>query len=263
MSDFDYIIMGGAGLVGNSFVKHLEKKGANVLSLTSRNFEDYCKKKISTNFFINANGNSFKFKANKDPFWDFDKSVLSMLQSLKSFKSQKYVFFSSIDVYSDTENPKNNHEEMVINSTSIDYYGSNKYFAESILKKYHEKFLIFRLGSVVSPVSKKGPLYDLSKKNLYIDQDSYLSLIDIKNIHKAYFELEALGISREIYNLTGTGNVSVKSIIKKYDIPVQSNSSAEFLKTHNYNISNKKLSKIVPLDTSLEISNNFFNSVTL
>ena len=55
----------------------------------------------------------------------------------------------------------------------------------------------------------------------------------------------------------------VKSIIKKYDIPVQSNSSAEFLKTHNYNISNKKLSKIVPLDTSLEISNNFFNSVTL
>lgn len=261
MNNFDYIVMGGSGLVGSSFVENLINKGAKVLSLNSANFEKYCNMNITTNCFINANGNSYRFKANQDPFWDFDKSVYSLLKSLRFFKSKKYIFFSSIDVYHDKSNPNNNCESSSIKIDELDFYGTNKYLAESILRKYHSEYLILRLGSVVSPLSKKGPFYDLSQGKLFINPNSFLSVIDIENIHKAFFKLETSSASKEIYNLTGSGNVSVDEIIAKYSIKFNSATNLNNLKSFSYNVSNKKISKLVNIETSPEIADSFFNPI--
>lgn len=251
--------MGGSGLVGNSFVNELNKRGAKVLSLTSQNFDLYSSKKISTNYFVNANGNSYRFKANKDPLWDFEKSVYSLAKSLKYFKSQKYIFFSSIDVYSDKSNPLNNHEDIIIDPTRLDHYGNNKFTAENILKQYHQNYLILRLGSVVSNISQKGPFYDLSQNKLYINKKSYLSVIDIENIHKAFFALQDKEISNEIFNLTCSGNVFVKDIIEKYQLNITKNSASNNADVYEYNVSNKKISKILKIQSSIDVAEKYFN----
>ena len=87
MHTYDYIVMGGSGLIGSTIVDALKEKGSKVLSLNSDNFNFYCKENISTNLFINANGNSYRFKANKDPFWDYDKSVNSLINSCLLYTS--------------------------------------------------------------------------------------------------------------------------------------------------------------------------------
>ena len=258
---YDYVVMGASGLLGKSFLTSLKDSGAKVLALTSANFYEYSEKNVSCKYFINANGNSYRFKANNKPFWDFDKSVYSLLESLKSFKSQKYIYFSSIDVYFDKSNPLNNHEETIINPTELDYYGNNKYIAECILKKYHSNFLIFRLGSVVSPLAKKGSFYDLSQNKIHINEHSYLSIVDIENIHKAFFTLEKNNESNQVFNLTSSGNIYIKNIIDKFKIviPPEINSSSMQLVTNN--ISNKKISAIVDIDSSLEIAERYFNCI--
>lgn len=259
--DYDYIVMGGTGLVGSSFVSELSSSGAKVLSLTSQNFDLYCSKNISSKFFINANGNSYRYKANKNPFWDFDKSVYSLIKSLKCFTSEKYIYFSSVDVYDDKRSPDNNQESAIINPRGLDYYGYNKFVAENILEKYHENCLVLRLGSVVSALAKKGPFYDLSQNQLYIDKNSKLSVIDIENIHKAFFVLERNNLSNQTFNLTGTGSVSIKHVVEKYNIDVAFRGSSETAGLSSYDISTKKLSEIVELESSIEIADKFFKSI--
>lgn len=251
--------MGGLGLVGSSFVEKLGDRGFDVLSLTSQNFNDYKSKGISTKVFINANGNNFRFKANDDPLWDFDKSVYSLLDSLKSFQSEKYIFFSSIDVYSDKSNPLNNREDAFLDISNLDFYGSNKVFAEMLLQKYHPKWLIFRLGSVVSPMAKKGPFYDLNQNKLFIDFDSTLSIVDIENIHRAFFAVEKKEKFNEIFNLTGSGNVQVRDLIKKYKIDIDLSNYSGSNELHSYEISNNKLAELVRIESASKISKRYFN----
>lgn len=261
MHTYDYIVMGGSGLIGSTIVDALKEKGSKVLSLNSDNFNFYCKENISTNLFINANGNSYRFKANKDPFWDYDKSVNSLINSIKYFKSNKYVYFSSVDVYNNKNDPLNNTEDTLIDYTKLDFYGANKFHAETFLRKYHSEYLILRLGSVISHKSKKGPFYDLSQNKLFINKNSFLSVIDIKNIHNALFSLEARSISREIFNLTGTGNISLNEIIDKYKILVKPENYSNSYDTYQNNISNNKISDFVNIDSSTVIAERYFNAI--
>lgn len=259
MKYYDYVVMGGAGLVGSSFIRELKSRGLKVLSLTSRNFYEYKSKNISTKVFINANGNNFRFKANKKPFWDFDKSVYSLLESLRGFNTEKYIYFSSIDVYNDKSNPFNNQEDTVIDLSKLDYYAFHKALAESLLKKYHSDWLIFRLGTVVSANAKKGPFYDLNQKRLFIDQDSTLSIIDIENIHLAVSAIEKNNISNEIFNLTGTGNVKIKDLIEKYNISIELKNDTDGNDFYAYEISNTKIKTFADIDSAITISERYFN----
>ena len=258
MDKYDYIIMGSSGLIGSSFVKKYSSLGKNVLSINSENFSEYCNKNICSKYFINANGNSYKFKANNNPDWDYEKSVESLIDSVKYFKSDKYIFFSSIDVYSDKTDPNNNNETACLNPKDVETYGSHKLIAEEYLKENHNDFLIFRLGSVVSINSKKGALYDIAMNKTFINPCSKLSFIDLKNIHVAFETIIKLKKSNEIFNLTGSGNVSLKSLIDKFDISLSKLTSDAAKNKPVINISTDKILDFCKLDNASKIAENYF-----
>ena len=258
MDKYDYIVMGSKGLIGSSFVKKYTALGKTVLSIDSKNFKDYCKQNIQSKYFINANGNSYKFKANKNPEWDYEKSVKSLIDSIRHFKSDKYIFFSSIDVYPNKSNPNENNEEVDINSDHLEPYGLNKLRAENYLKENHNNFLIYRLGSVASTRSIKGALYDLTSKKTYLNPDSKLSFIDLKNIHLAFDKVNQSDLSNEVFNLTGVGNVLLKHLIDKFDISLSKLNSSLLHNKLIINISTDKILNICKLEESRAIAENYF-----
>lgn len=80
MSDAPYIVLGGTGLIGSAVCEYLQSRGKPVISVNSRNYKDYIG--MHTKVLINCNGNSFRYRANQDPCWDFEVSVTSVERSL-------------------------------------------------------------------------------------------------------------------------------------------------------------------------------------
>ena len=87
----------------------------------------------------------------------YDKSVNSLINSIKKYLNQirASAYFSSVDVYNNKNDPLNNTEDTLIDYTKLDFYGANKFHAETFLRKYHSEYLILRLGSVISYISQK------------------------------------------------------------------------------------------------------------
>ena len=71
-------IIGGKGLTGSAFVKKLERKNIEFKIIQRENKEEFFGKDCDVLIF--ANGNAVKYKANEDPFFDFQASVSSIAE---------------------------------------------------------------------------------------------------------------------------------------------------------------------------------------
>jgi nucleoside-diphosphate-sugar epimerase len=194
-------IIGANGFIGNALVETL-KSQYTVESIIKENYHLF--KNINFDIIINANGNSHKHWANKNPVKDFKKSVESVYKSLYDFKYKKYIYISSIDV----ENIKTT-------------YGFNKYLAEEIVKSICYDFSIIRLPAVIGKRSTKGIIYDIMNNNkIYLTKDSTLMLIDIDEFTiklKEYIEQNKL---RKLEKFYPSNNISIDEISKILNIPV-------------------------------------------
>jgi len=160
-------ILGGKGFVGSELAKALEKD-YKVVVIDRENYKLHLEEHFS--IFINANGNSRKYWAEENPKDDFQASVVSVYNTLKDFRFDKYIYISSIDVY---------HPETV--------YSRNKILAEEVLQTNLKptEILILRLGAVIGKEMKKGALYDaINSGKLYVTKDSELQFINIEEIKK-------------------------------------------------------------------------------
>lgn len=248
MSDVNYIVIGANGLVGKSIVKWLIKNNKDVLSINRSNYDELIGSKCS--ILINANGNSYRYKANNDPFWDFKESFLSVQKSIKDFKFDKYVYISTVDTYNYLDNLDKNHEKTIIKPEKLDYYGFHKWLSEKLIKKYCDKYLIMRMGTIIGNDMKKGPIHDIINQNpLNMSLDSNLTFINVENIPIILSKLLSLDLKNQIYNVTGLGYIKIneiKSVLHK--IYVNKNS-----KTYSYNINIDKLRSIINMPTSKEV----------
>jgi nucleoside-diphosphate-sugar epimerase len=188
MKKYDVIVLGGNGFLGSEFVKFLNEKKLKVLSLNSKNYKLF--KGSFAKLIINANGNTYRYKANRNPMWDFKKSFLSVCKSVHDFKYNFYIFISSVDVYDNKNNKKKNSEKSYINHLKLDYYAYHKWIAERYIEKYTKNYLIFRLGTIIGPKMKKGPFYDIIKNNsLYMSMDSKLAIISKSKVVNLIFKI--------------------------------------------------------------------------
>lgn len=154
-------VLGGAGFLGREIVRVLEKKH-NVSAITKYNYDFYKYKHFD--IIINANGNSKKHLAEKDPVWDFAASVLSVYKTLFDFEFKRYIYISSID----------SHSENI--------YGFHKGLAEQIIVEhaYNKNFeySIIRCASIIGKDMTKGVVYDILRDiPLRITADSRMYFI--------------------------------------------------------------------------------------
>ena len=246
MKNYDYIILGGDGFLGSEIVNYLLNKKKNVLSINSKNYKFL--KGSTTKILINANGNTFRFKANKNPSWDFKKSFLSVTKSINDFRFEKYIYISSVDVYDNKNNSNKNSENSFINPSNLDYYAYHKWLSERYIEKYTSSYLIFRLGTLIGPNMKKGPFYDiLNNKSLFMSLNSKLTLISKKNAVRLIFKIMNLKKSNEIFNITSLDSFKLINLKDKFgELKIKDN------KEYNYNINVNKIKKYCKVPNSTE-----------
>jgi nucleoside-diphosphate-sugar epimerase len=255
VSKRSFIVIGGTGLIGSAVVSHLRELGADVLALDSKNYAEAVGQ--TADVLVNCNGNTYRFRANQDPMWDFQASVASVERSLLDFRVGLYIYISTIDVYDVLNDPARNREDAPIDLKELDTYGFHKWIAERIVDKFAPRAVIFRCGTAIGPGLKKGPLFDLlNGRPLFMSLESTLSLIETRMVAEAVRVIVDEWPSHAIINLTGTGPAKLAELAAAADAPVRVAPGAE-LKVHCYHINNSRLRTMIPVPSSLEAGQRF------
>lgn len=184
---------------------------------------------------INADGNSSKILADKDPIKDFDMNVNSSLRFLKGFNYVSYIHISTSEVYNDVSNHELTKESAEIDVSQLSNYGVSKLCSEALVKHYAREWIILRLGGMVGKNMKKGPVYDIiNLHKLFVSPNcryQFINTLTVAHIAKQLFER---GRYMQIYNVSGKGNVQLSDIAKLAGIKLESFGDVEY--TYNVNI---------------------------
>jgi len=247
--------MGGKGFVGSTFVRYCEKENLEFQVITRENYDELVGHECD--ILINANGNSSKVLAAKQPSVDFDKTVLSVKKTLTDFKFKKYILISSCDVYPDCSSPKYTAEDLKIDVSKQSSYGSHKYLAEQYVIQNTKKWLIFRLGGMVGHNLKKNSIYDIIHGGpLWLDPQSQLQFMNTDNVAQIVFTIINNNIINNIFNVCGNGLVKLQDLLETHnDVEIKPNSPVV-----KYNINIEKLKKILTVPDSMNTVKTFIKT---
>ena len=207
-------ILGGEGYVGQAYARLMVALGKPFAVITRSNYQDFVGK--SCELLINANGNSKKFLADRDPVWDFDASVASVVRSIENFKAQRYVLLSSGDVYPEQSCPDVTREDLELDTRRMSRYGLHKRMAETMALSVHPRALVMRMGGFVGPGMKKNAVFDmLNDQKVWLHPDSELQFISTDAAAMLVWSLIDRGVEGEIVNLGATGTVRIGTLHKR------------------------------------------------
>jgi nucleoside-diphosphate-sugar epimerase len=199
-------VLGGGGFVGSAYVRLLTELGLPVKAITRSNYDEL--RGSSCAVLVNANGNSKKFLSTRDPLWDFDASVRSVVASLEDFKAERYVFLSSGDVYPETNSPAVTREDQAIDLGCISRYGLHKFLAEQIVRSVHPSWLVVRMGGFVGEGLRKNAIFDmLTGAPVWLSPDSALQFIDTADAARIVWDLVEAGRQGEVVNMSAEGTL--------------------------------------------------------
>ncbi len=193
-------ILGSNGFLGSELLSQLSQHH-EIQAINRQNYNNMINKFFDV--FINANGNSKRWWANENPLQDFEKSVLSVYNSIFDFKFKKYIYISSYDVYK-----KNT-------------YGFHKKLAEQIVCHHSKYFIILRCSAIIGKHMKKGVLKDIMNgKPLYVSAESTMQLIT--NTEVANFILFCIeqNYSNKIFNLGSINAILVEDMANMLKIGI-------------------------------------------
>lgn len=252
-------IMGGNGFVGSAYARLCESLNLEYKIITRENFDDFIGK--SCDLFINANGNSVKFLADREPVKEFDASVRSVVRSLNEIKSDKYVFLSSGDVYWDTKYPAYTDESQILDLQKASRYGLHKSLAETYVRNAHSRSLIMRMGGFVGPNMRKNAIFDMvNNAKVWLGLDSELSFIRTDSAAKLVYELCEKNIFGETINLGPRGTIKLGDVYKRLCCKSEISEDA---KTVRFELNIKKLQGFIDgelCSTENEVEA-YFNSI--
>ncbi|ABZ83432.1 nad-dependent epimerase/dehydratase domain protein, putative [Heliomicrobium modesticaldum Ice1] len=239
-------ILGGNGFVGSAFVRWCEEQQRPYVNITRDNYKDYVGQRCDV--FVNANGNSKKFLAAKEPMSDFALSVESVRRSLEDFHYGVYVYLSSCDVYPDCSTSDANSEDTVIDVRQQSPYGFHKYLAEQCVRHRAEKWLILRMGGFVGPNLKKNPIYDILHGGpLWVDPESELQFLPTDEMPRIVTRILEAGRTNETFNTCGRGVVKLSDVMKRSGRHVNVVEEAARVR---YEVNVSKLSRIFDIPES-------------
>jgi nucleoside-diphosphate-sugar epimerase len=201
-------ILGGEGYVGSAYPRLFEKLGLSHQVITRANYDQFAGQRCDV--FINANGNSKKFLADRDPKWEFDASVRTVLHSLEDFPSDVYIHLSSGDVYPDQSSPEVSREEQAIDPARQSRYGLHKHVAEHLVRSLRPRHIIMRMGGFVGPGMKKNAIFDmLNDAPVWLTPGSQLQFISTDTAARLVWRLCERQAFGETVNLGAAGTVRI------------------------------------------------------
>jgi nucleoside-diphosphate-sugar epimerase len=204
-------VLGGNGFVGSAYARLLTARGIPHQVVTRENYDSL--KGTACDVLINANGNSRKFLATREPLNEFDQSVRSVALSLEDFPCKTYVFLSSGDVYPDQFSPAVSGEDQAIDTARQSRYGLHKCLAEQLVRGTRKQWLVMRMGGFVGPGLKKNAIHDmLTGAPIWLSPQSELQFISTDRAAELVWGLVTTGVRNEIINLGATGTVNLGAL---------------------------------------------------
>jgi len=239
-------LMGAEGFVGSAFARYFEAQKLDYAPLEIDTYQDCIGERCDV--LINADGNSRKYLARKDPVQDFHMNVDTALESMFDFRFGVYVLISTVDVYEDLSNPTNNVESAEIDHFSCSNYGFNKYLTEMCVRQYAPKWLIVRLAGMVGPGLGKNCIYDLlHNEPLWVHPDSKYQYMKTDDVARIVWTLVEMEKCREVFNVCGDGLISPREVAELADIEIKANPEAEIGQPEWYEINNQKLKSVIDM----------------
>lgn len=206
-------IIGGNGFVGSAIVRACGRRSLEYRILAHDTIDQFTGS--ACDILINANGNSKKYMADREPLWEFDASVRSVRASLANIHADRYIHLSSCDVYPDCTSTNTTREDQMLDVTKQSAYGFHKYLAEQCVMRYAPEWLIFRMGGFVGPGLKKNAIYDILHDGpLWLNPKSELQFIHVDTAADIIVEMALSKESHEIYNLCGSGVIALTEVLE-------------------------------------------------
>ncbi|WP_020400474.1 NAD-dependent epimerase/dehydratase family protein [Kordiimonas gwangyangensis] len=204
-------ILGGDGFIGSAYARALGTRGEDYAVINRSNYASFVGQ--GCDVLINANGNSKKFLSARDPVWDFDASVTSVVRSLHDFKVGKYVYLSSGDVYEQTHEPALSREDVTIDPARLSVYGRHKFFAEAYVRAAGVPWLVVRQSGFVGTGLKKNAIFDMMyNQKVWLSRTSNLQFNSVDRSAEQVLALIAKGYADETVNVSAPGTVNIGDI---------------------------------------------------
>ncbi len=253
------LVLGGKGFVGSAVAAEAARRGYRALVVDKDEYAATIG--TSCDLLINANGNSRKYLAAKDPAQEFDLSVRSVQRSLHDFKTGHYVHLSTIDVYPDHEDPAKNAEDAPIDEKALSPYGFHKHLAERLVRYYAPRWTVVRMGGFVGPGLWKNSIHDLlTGRELKVHPDSVYQYLHTAVLAQRLFDIVGANRPGEIWNVCGSGTVSLRDVASW--IPGATwPANAEELPREHYEISTRKTESLFSLPRSADAVRRFVQEV--
>lgn len=249
-------IIGHKGFVGSAFYEvFAADKKYDATGIDSENY-DSC---IGSDFeiLVNANGNSSKLLAQKDPIKDFEMNVASTLGFSHDFSFRHLVHVSSVEVYENKGSVQTTKEDTPINPAALSNYGASKFLGEQVAKKCSKSWLILRLASLVGSNMKKGPAYDILAENrLYISERSHFHFMNTLAVAQIAKKLAEEGGWNQIYNVVGKGRLSLGDFASIAGATLVQKGS----EVHDFDINVQKLEQKLTVPSSREAVKSFVDA---
>jgi len=208
-----FYILGGNGFVGSGFVRLFQKLGLEHQVLTRANYSEFVG--TSCEVFINANGNSSKVLASREPLKDFEANVRTTRATLEDFRAGFYIHLSSCDVYADCSSPLTTREELPMELHRQSPYGFHKLLAEQCIQHACKNWLIIRQGGFVGPGLKKNAIFDmLSGGPLWLNPESELQFLHTDDSARLIWSLYEQKVANTVFNVCGQGVVKLQEALE-------------------------------------------------
>ncbi len=243
------LVLGGHGFVGSAFVRHANAHGIDHRAVGRADYASAVG--TSCDVLINAAGNARKYRADADPRWDFEESVRSVLHSLRDFDAETYVYISSVAVYADHDNQVLTSEDASIDPNRLPPYAAHKYMAEQLVRRHAKRWLIIRLGGVVGPGLRKGPVFDLLERApLWVAPTSTFQFIDTDHVAAIVDTLLKQGHTNEVINVAGRDPLTLDAVASI--LGTEQSSARADAPTEHWNIDVSRAHALVGLPTTEE-----------
>lgn len=242
---------------GSGLGKHLFEIFGGI-SITRQNSQEIEKiKEEGIDVIIHAAFNSSK-DVNSSNFYSYLEDNIFLTRKLLKIPHKKFIFISSVDVYS--KNGKKYNGEEVIDINQVEgIYALTKLISESLVKNQSANYLILRCSSMLGKYSRKNIILKIIEENhpiLTLSSQSQINCILHTNISD-FIKIALQKDLQGIYNLASSENIAISQIAYLLKKEVQFGNYV-----YNVgNIDNTKASEILPAfkKTSQLVITDFLN----
>ena len=222
------LLLGYKGYVGNKFYKFLRAKDIEIFNLSRENVDFVNENKlygiiknVNPNFIINAAGYTGKpnvdaCEKNKEACWSGNVTLPKIVSNIANHLKIKYIQLSSGCIYSGSNNGKGFTEKdkpnFCFDHQPCSYYSGTKAVAEDILINDPYAYICRLRIPFNEEKDDKNYITKLLNYDSLLEATNSLSNID--DFVHACFHLVIKDCDVGIYNITNTGSITTKQVVK-------------------------------------------------